>query len=424
MWNKAFENLRRRMTFIYVMIFSLLILVIVAASAGLTWWHLVMREKQDLIATIYHEGEEYVDSEEEPVSDVSMRDASMLAYFVAPDGKTVILDQLGTTKAGELIRNHMRDWPAEDESAHMLRIRDESGKRYRYLAAVAPVMDGEKNIGRLYMFKDIDFYYHAGMEILFWLACIALVLFLGASLFGYWLAGKNIQPINQMYEKQKQFTADASHEMRTPLAVLSLAVEGLENDEDSTYSDFARESIAMLKTEVTRLSNMTHMLMELARQDNVNMLLQKENVNFSVVCDHAVKMVQVLAAARGSVITAAVPKDIHIQADKDAVARLPVILLDNAVKYSPENAQINLRLQEKGSSVILEVADNGCGISDADKEKIFDRFYRVDKARSRSEGGLGLGLSLAWSIVKMHNGKISVKDNVPQGTIMQVILPK
>ena len=106
-----------------------------------------------------------------------------------------------------------------------------------------------------------------------------------------------------------------------------------------------------------------------------------------------------------------------------ALSRLLIILLDNAMKYSPEQTTITLRAAKVKTHLVLEVRDVGCGISDDDKQKIFDRFFRVDKARSRSQGGLGLGLSLALEIVRQHGGSIKVLDNEPQGTIMYVQLP-
>lgn len=100
-----------------------------------------------------------------------------------------------------------------------------------------------------------------------------------------------------------------------------------------------------------------------------------------------------------------------------------IILLDNAIKYSPEDSEIDFQLWQGKQEVTISVADQGIGVADKDKEKIFDRFYRVDKARSRSSGGLGLGLSLAKAIVEHHHGKIWVEDNKKQGSIFKVKLP-
>lgn len=118
------------------------------------------------------------------------------------------------------------------------------------------------------------------------------------------------------------------------------------------------------------------------------------------------------------------PEHLFLKGDADSLNMLLIILLDNAVKYSPAASEILVKAADKRDGIILQVQDQGIGISDANKEKIFDRFYRVDKVRSREQGGLGLGLALALSIVRLHDGKITVLDNKPQGTIMQIMLPK
>ena len=276
MWNSMFEKLRQRMTFMYAFIFGMLILLVVAATYCLVWYAVLVYEKKDLVAQIYHEAEEYVATEEAPVSDVAIKNGSMLAFLVRPDDKTVVLDQLRGAAVGDIIKDHRDDWPETDDSASMIRMRDEGGGRYRYLAAVAPVKDGNKVIGRLYMFKNMDFYYRAASETLFMLLCISLLLFIPTCILGYWLSKRNIRPIYQMYERQKQFTADASHEMRTPLSVLNLAVSGLLEDSDSKYSSFARETLQMMQTEVGRLRNLTDTLMELARRDNSGLPVKKK----------------------------------------------------------------------------------------------------------------------------------------------------
>lgn len=424
MWNKPFENLRRRMTCVYAAIFGVLILAIVAAAYTFIWWEILDHEKENLVAQIYHEGEEWIESKEPPCSEAAIRSGKMFAYFVAADGKTIILNQLGTGDAGQALLRHQGDWPQELDSSRLLRMHGKGEMRYRYLAAVAPVLDGDKQIGKLYMFKNMEFYYYAAFKTLFWLLCMALILYIGACYFGYWLAGRNILPISKMYEKQKQFTADASHEMRTPLAVMKLAVQGLADDEDSNYSDFAKESISMLHSEADRLSHLTENLMTLAHSDEDNHPVYVAKVDISTLCHKVSAQLKLLAEQKQMTVKQEVQEDLIMLGDEMALSRLLIILLDNALKYSPAKTTVTLRAATVKEHLVLEVRDEGCGVSDEDKKKIFDRFFRVDKARSRSQGGLGLGLSLAWAIVHQHGGNIKVLDNKPKGTIMYVTLPK
>ena len=423
MWNKPFEKLRRQMTCVYAAIFGVLILAIVAAAYTLIWWEILANEKTNLIAQIYHEGEEWIESEEPPCSQAAMSSGKMFAYFVAPDGKTVILNQLGDGDVGKALLSHQSDWPQDMEGTHLIRMRGTNGERYRYLAGVAPVVDKGKQIGTLYMFKNMEFYYQAAYKTLFWLLCMALVLYMAACYFGYWLAGRNIRPISQMYARQKQFTADASHEMRTPLAVMKLAVQGLREDEDSRLGEFAKESVEMLDSEADRLSRLTENLMTLARSDEDNLPAYTEQVDMTALCHKVATQLALLAEQKQIVLKQDIQADLSVQGNELALSRLLIILLDNALKYSAAKTTVTLRGARVKEHLVIEVRDEGCGISDEDKTRVFDRFYRVDKARSRSQGGLGLGLSLAWAIVHQHGGSIEAFDNQPQGTVMYVQLP-
>ena len=423
MWNKPFEKLRRRMTCVYAAIFGVLILLIVAAAYTFIWWEILAHEKDNLIVQIYHEGEEWVETREAPCSEAAIRSGKMLAYFVDADGATVVLNQLGNGEAGQALLRHKGDWPKQLDSSRLLRMHGTSGERYRYLAAVAPVLDGDKRVGTLYMFKNMEFYYEAAYKTLFWLLCMALVLYMAACYFGYWLAGRNIRPISQMYARQKQFTADASHEMRTPLAVMKLAVQGLREDEDSRLSEFAKESVEMLDSEADRLSRLTENLMTLARSDEDNLPAYTEQVDMTALCHKVVAQLTLLAEQKQIVLKQELQANLSVQGDELALSRLLIILLDNALKYSAAKTTVTLRGARVKEHLVIEVRDEGCGISDEDKTRVFDRFYRVDKARSRSQGGLGLGLSLAWAIVHQHGGSIKAFDNQPQGTVMYVQLP-
>lgn len=298
MWNKPFEKLRRRMTCLYAAIFGALILVIVAATYTFIWWEILAHEKENLVAQIYHEGEEWVESEEAPCSEAAIRSGKMLAYFVNADGSKVILNQLGTGEAGQELMSHKDDWPKKLNTSRLLRMQSANGARYRYLAAVAPVIDGDKQIGRLYMFKNMQFYYHAAYKTLFMLLCMALILYFAACYFGYWLAERNIRPISNMYAKQQQFTADASHEMRTPLAVMKLAVQGLQEDEDSRLSDFAKESVNMLQSESERLSRLTENLMTLARSDEDILPVCTAQVDITALCKKVASQMSLLTAEK------------------------------------------------------------------------------------------------------------------------------
>lgn len=204
---------------------------------------------------------------------------------------------------------------------------------------------------------------------------------------------------------------------------MKLAVQGLQEDENSRLSDFAKESVNMLQSESERLSRLTENLMTLARSDEDFLTVYTEQVDITALCKKVASQMSLLATDKKLQLKQEIQDNLVMQGDEMALSRLLIILLDNAMKYSPEQTQITLRAAKVKTHLVLEVRDEGCGISDEDKQKIFDRFFRVDKARSRSQGGLGLGLSLALAIVRQHGGSIKVLDNKPQGTVMYVQMP-
>lgn len=163
--------------------------------------------------------------------------------------------------------------------------------------------------------------------------------------------------------------------------------------------------------------------MTLARSDEDFLPVYTAHVDITALCQKVTSQMSLLAAEKKLELKQEIQDNLVMHGDEMALSRLLIILLDNAMKYSPEQTQIILRAAKVKMHLVLEVRDEGCGISDEDKQKIFDRFFRVDKARSRSQGGLGLGLSLALAIVRQHGGSIKVLDNKPRGTVMYVKLP-
>lgn len=212
--------------------------------------------------------------------------------------------------------------------------------------------------------------------------------------------------------------------MRTPLAVVKLALEGLQADSESHYSEFSKESLAIMQSEADRLQRLTENLMTLARCDEGEVPIYKQHINITALCCEVGSQMQLLAAKRQIKLLIDIQQGLSFWGDEMELSRLVIILLDNAMKYSPDGSSIFLRAMAAKEKLLIEVADEGCGISDEDKKKVFDRFYRVDKARSRSQGGLGLGLSLAWAIAVKYKGTIKIFDNKPKGTVFSVKLPK
>ena len=236
----------------------------------------------------------------------------------------------------------------------------------------------------------------------------------------FYLARVSVRPLLISFQKQKDFVENASHELRTPLAVLQNRLESLFRKPEATILE-SSEKIASSLEEVRNMRLLTTNLMNLARRDDglkaeivpilpsfFNTILE----NYMIMAEENNRHLKVQNQINQTIYT-----------DKTLLKQVMTILFDNALKYTEDGGHIHLQLDIRERQLIFSVADDGLGISDADKKKIFDRFYRVDKARTRQKGGFGLGLSLAKQILDTLNGSITVKNNLPKGSIFEIRLP-
>jgi len=253
-------------------------------------------------------------------------------------------------------------------------------------------------------------------------AGVPLVLLL-ASLGGYLLARKSLAPIASMVSEQQRFIADASHELRTPLAVLRGETE-VALGKTRTVEEY-QESLTLIQEEAERLSRIVEDLFILARQPIESpTTLTKEPVSLTEVVKDCARAAQVLAVRKGVRLKLENGStSIAFNADEELIKRMILNLLDNAVKYTPEGGEISLALEKHNGSAEIVVRDTGIGLSEGDQLRVFDRFYRVDKARSRALGGAGLGLSIVRTIVEAHGGEITVESTPRHGSTFTVSLP-
>lgn len=226
-----------------------------------------------------------------------------------------------------------------------------------------------------------------------------------------------IEKLQVNMERQKQFVSDASHELKTPLTVIKsyanfLKRHGLEDKE------MAEEAIQAIHAEATRIQKMTETFLDLAALENENIIELKE-VNLVVLCQTIFK--QLKDVYRREITLFSTESPIIIQADELKIKQVIIILLDNAIKYSHGRIEVFLEMNQQ--QAIVRVKDYGIGIPQEEIDHIFERFYRVDKARSRETGGTGLGLHIAKSIMKLHKGEIEIESKVGLGTTVKLILP-
>lgn len=249
---------------------------------------------------------------------------------------------------------------------------------------------------------------------------LVMICFWGISLFAsLFLARLSVKPLLESMQKQKAFVENASHELRTPLAVLQNRLETLFRKPEATIME-SSESIASSLDEVQNMKLLTTNLLNIAQRDD-GLKPEIDEIDPSFF-DQTFSNFEIIAEENAKVFRGENRVDKIISSDKILLKQLMTILYDNALKYTDENGEIGFKVQLKDKNLLIKVLDNGPGIPDEDKKRIFDRFYRVDKARTRQKGGFGLGLSLAKQIVEAFKGNIQVRDNKPRGTIFEVKL--
>jgi heavy metal sensor kinase len=220
----------------------------------------------------------------------------------------------------------------------------------------------------------------------------------------------------------KQFTADASHELRAPISLIRATAE-IALQKYRSAAEY-REALEEILEESERTSQVVGSLMLLARADSGKEALDRGPADACAIVRGAIEQGEKLARRRNIEFNASVPSGpIAIQGDADALRRAVLILLDNAVKYTPEGGAVKVNLAEERGNVIVSIIDTGIGIAKEDIAHIFDRFWRVDRARSREQGGAGLGLSIAKWIVEAHRGSIGLESTLGRGSVFSLRIP-
>ncbi len=241
-------------------------------------------------------------------------------------------------------------------------------------------------------------------------------------LAGYYLAKRAMVPIQKSWDRQQQFVADASHELRTPLAVVKSNAELMLRHPDHTIEE---ESIRVtnIARETRRMTKLVSDLLTLARSDANQSELKLSLVSVNELITAVAEQFVPLAEMEGITLQAEISEQLELTADRERLHQLLVILLDNAIKYTPPPGKIFVTATKHGSNILVAVEDSGQGIPPEDLHRVFDRFYRSDKARSREKGGTGLGLAIAKWIVDKHGGKITVESKLGSGTKFSIVLP-
>ncbi|EGO62734.1 sensor histidine kinase [Acetonema longum] len=348
-------------------------------------------------------------------------DPRIFLILRSSDGQAVSLSPFRTEESGDLTAI------VADIELGDLRTKEYENHTYRVMSVPYPYEDKVLNMANVVQVQEIIAVSIVDTEVrllhdLLWIMLGSLVLGLvGIIWAGYYLAKRAMVPIEAAWKKQQQFVADASHELRSPITGINSNAELMLRHPERTIEEESHRINNIIK-ETMRMAKLIAHLLTLARSDANEAELQLAPLDISELIGTVAEQFKPLAEMNQIELSVQITQKVELIADKERLHQLVVILLDNAFKYTPAGGQILISCFTADKQAVIYVQDTGQGIAPENLPRIFDRFFREDKARSR-ESGTGLGLAIAKWIVDKHGGKMGVESEVGKGTKFKVSFP-
>lgn len=411
------EKIKRNLVWRYTCII-LTVSTLVFISCDSVYHYVVQHTlEENLLDYLYEERREAEDSKGvyEEVHDyvVDSKMIQSFSYWML-DGRVIYAAQPAGF-VGEKFLKEVKKWQHPDKEITYIKVKDQ--KDEWNLAAVSINFSLNGKTGKIIVAMNLtpieDFsenYRQYGLLIL--LVICVLSYFIARN-----LANRAISPIVKMYNKQKEFVSNASHELKTPLGVLMAYSELVE------AKCGKNEDIKVIKAEIKNMSALIENLLILSRLDNQKTQEEAVDLDVSFYVKEIVAKFNQISADRKFPIEAHIENNLKVKIALTDLQRVMNILLENALKYTPKDKKIAVTVEEKNKKINIAVKDEGVGIKEKDLPHIFERFYRADASHNRKVAGYGLGLSIAWKIVEKYHGQISVTSQVGQGSTFSVDFP-
>lgn len=411
---ELFDRLRRRLTLWYAGVFALVLLAFGASAYALMGQALVHQVDEAnrqaiaaLLETVHAEHDTVALSQEFRDEVVEARESLGVTFVDVYDHTGRLLAATGGVE--------MRAAGPARESLAV-------GRRHMRVQR-APMRLGDRELGTMVVgrdLKEVDAELDAFLRNLAAAIPMALLVTL---LAGAGLAGQALRPVREAFEQQQRFIADASHELRTPVAVLKTQAEvALEDPHPS--AEWLREQLQAIGRTASRMGTLVNDLLFLSRADAAGVPVQARAFFLDELADEVVSELEPLARAAGVGLALAPCEELPITADPDQLRRLLVALLENGIKYAGSGGRVTLRAGMDAECAWLTVEDTGPGIPEAERDRVFRRFYRLDPARSGDKPGTGLGLAIALAIAQAHHGTLTAEAAPGGGARFRVWLPQ
>ncbi|SCY83784.1 His Kinase A (phospho-acceptor) domain-containing protein [Paenibacillus polysaccharolyticus] len=275
--------------------------------------------------------------------------------------------------------------------------------------------------GHMIVFMDVTAQQGILTNLIYTFTVVGLMMLIVIYFLSRYFANRSIAPVREAFEKQKQFIADASHELKTPLAIINTNTDVLLANQEETIESQAKW-LHYIKSETERMSGLTNDLLYLTQMEDSRSNLIHTGFNMSEAVESIILPMEAVIFEKNISLDYSIDPDLMVHGNPEQIKQVVLILLDNAVKYSGPTGAVNITLQKQNHDIMLTVFNTGEGIAPEHLDRIFDRFYRTDSSRARKHGGHGLGLAIAKSIVEQHKGEIYAKSVVGEGATFYVRL--